>query len=115
MVSVTISVKDYVWLVFISVIGSKVHVVLWCLCLLAYTGVQHCALSLWFYVLFPSYDNGNVFTFVFQYCDVHYVFRIKTIFVSLLPLVVCRGLMSYSCYLCVLVYLTRPDYEQHGI
>ena len=37
-------------------------------------------------------------------CDTHYDFRIQTIFVSSVPLVVCRGLMSYLRYLCLLLY-----------
>ena len=45
-----------------------------------------------------------VFMFWVPCSDVHYVFRIKTMFCSSLPPVVCRGLMSYLCYLCLFAY-----------
>jgi len=37
-------------------------------------------------------------------CDVHYNLRINTMFGSSLTPIVCRGLMSYLCYLCLLAH-----------
>ena len=76
------------------VLSSGIHVVhlvllyvfillvLCCLCLVTYSGVQH----------------FDIFTFLVPCCD----FCIRTMFGSSLPPVVCRRLMSYLCYLCIL-------------
>jgi hypothetical protein len=45
-----------------------------------------------------------VFTFWVACCDVRYDFRIKTMFSSSLPPVVCRRTYVYLCYLCLFVY-----------
>ena len=91
MESDTISLKDYVWLVFISVIGSKVHVLLWYLYLLSYTGAQH-----YTYHVFSFY-----FTIVIS---VTFSAHKKKFSVhSCLQLFV-RGNMSYLRYLCLFVH-----------
>ena len=72
--------KKYAWFVFVYRRG---RVLLWCVCLLVYSGAQHFAIS-------------YVFTFLFPCCDVRYVFRIKPMFDSSLPPVLCR---TYLCYL----------------
>ena len=45
-----------------------------------------------------------VFTFCVPCCDVRYDFRIKTMFGSSLPPIVCRWFMSYWRYLCLFAY-----------
>jgi len=49
-------------------------------------------------------EHLNVFAFWVPCCDVRYDFRIKTMFSSPLSPVVCRGLMSYLRYLCLLAH-----------
>ena len=47
-----------------------------------------------------------VFTFWVACCDVRYDFRIKTMFSSSLPPVVCRRTYVYLCYLCIVMSST---------
>ena len=78
-------------MVFISVIGSKVHVLLWCLLLLSHTGVQH-----YTYHVFNFY-----FTIVIS---VTFSAQRKRFSVHSCLHLFARGNMSYLRYLCLFVY-----------
>ena len=77
------------------VVCRKVHVLLcyifFCACMFAYSDVQHFVLS-------------NISTYWVQCCDVHYDFRIKTMFGSSLLPVFCRRahvLFTLFVFVCV--------------
>ena len=105
---VTISVKDC--FVGLYLCCSTVRVLLWCL--LAYTGVQHYAVSytgVQHYAVSHTgvqhYAVSYIFTFLFQCCDTRYVFSIKRFWFILTPPppFFVGGLISYVCYLCLFV------------
>ena len=79
------------------VVCRRVRVLLCCLCLFAYSGVQHFAILC-------------VFTFIVLCCLIHYDFRINAMYILSLPSVVCkrnRVLFAFSLSLRIVVcYMT---------